>query len=147
VDRLEAVHDFIQWLFPLPEPSPVNPLAPVLDPATIAEFRKRSDLTTALLRSFETMLAFYGFRLVETPQVRVDPSALFAQASENWLTTGNHNHLRITRILRSTRVLGLETHSEAFFRALSEVYETPGGRHAVGEVSFRYWRSAVFDEG
>jgi hypothetical protein len=29
--RLESVHDFIQWMFPLTEPSPVNPDAPVLD--------------------------------------------------------------------------------------------------------------------
>jgi Opioid growth factor receptor (OGFr) conserved region len=29
--RLEAVHDFIQWMFPLMEPIPVNPDAPVLD--------------------------------------------------------------------------------------------------------------------
>jgi hypothetical protein len=42
--RLESVHDFIQWMFPLREPSGVNPGAPVLDPATIAEFRSNTGL-------------------------------------------------------------------------------------------------------
>ena len=37
-DRLEAVHDFIQWLFPLPERSGANPGAPTLDAATIEAF-------------------------------------------------------------------------------------------------------------
>ena len=41
--RLEQVHDFIQWMFPLPEPSPVNPDAPVLDAGTIAEIRARAE--------------------------------------------------------------------------------------------------------
>jgi len=30
-DRLEAVHDFIQWMFPLAERSGANPEAPILD--------------------------------------------------------------------------------------------------------------------
>src|SRR5262245_840829 len=38
-DDLEAVHDFIQWLFPLPEPSRFNPDAPRLTEADIATFR------------------------------------------------------------------------------------------------------------
>ena len=38
-DELEAVHDYIQWLFPLPEPSMFNADAPVLTPAEIAAAR------------------------------------------------------------------------------------------------------------
>src|SRR5260370_19373303 len=38
-DDLEAVHDFIQWLFPLPEPSRYNPDAPLLTDENIAPFR------------------------------------------------------------------------------------------------------------
>jgi Opioid growth factor receptor (OGFr) conserved region len=43
-DRLEGVHDYIQWLFPLPEPSGFNVAAPVLNSDSIQEFRVRSDL-------------------------------------------------------------------------------------------------------
>ncbi len=37
-DDLEQVHDFIQWLFPLPEPSRFNADAPLLTPDDIAAF-------------------------------------------------------------------------------------------------------------
>ena len=43
-DQLESVHDYIQWLFPLPERSGFNMNAPVLDERTIQEFRVRPDL-------------------------------------------------------------------------------------------------------
>ena len=38
-DRLEGVHDYIQWLFPLPEASAFNPSAPLLTDATLEAFR------------------------------------------------------------------------------------------------------------
>src|SRR5262249_3787518 len=66
-ERLESVHDFIQWLFPLPDPSPVNPHAPVIDHKTIESFAARADLRDALRTSFERMLRFYGFTLVSKP--------------------------------------------------------------------------------
>ena len=37
-DELERTHDFIQWLFPLVEPSGFNVHAPVLDDRTIQKF-------------------------------------------------------------------------------------------------------------
>ena len=141
--ELESVHDFIQWLFPLPEPSPVNPLAPVLDAATIAEFHNDAQLRAALLNSMRLMLSFYSFELGEgtEPLIRSLPGIETA----HWLTPGNHNLLRITRILRSTRLLGLSWYSETFFDALAKLYATDVGRRAIGSVSFRYWQNAVRD--
>lgn len=141
--RLEAVHDFIQWLFPLPEPSPVNPGAPVIDMATIKAFQKREDLRAALRRSLQVMTAFYGFRMIEGSPVIVEPTPSFESAAANWLKPVNHNLLRITRILRSTRLLGLPEESDAFFRALSVVYQTDRGKKAIGVTSFRFWQQAV----
>ena len=37
-DRLENVHNYIQWLFPLPEPSRFNATAPLLDEKVIQAF-------------------------------------------------------------------------------------------------------------
>ena len=104
-ERLEQVHDFIQWLFPLPEPSPVNPLAPVLDRETIAAFAARPELRANLRASLERMLRFYGLDLRDGPTVT--RTANFAARARNWLTPNNHNHLRITRILRCCWLLGL----------------------------------------
>lgn len=142
-DRLEARHDFIQWLFPLPEPSPVNPSAPVLDTETIQAFRERADLREALKRSFIRMILFYGFEMEEGENPVVRPSPRFQQAAANWLAPGNHNHLRITRILRATTLLGLEPYAEAFLAALRNVYETQQGRRSISVTSLQYWALAL----
>ena len=62
-ERLESVHEYIQWLFPLPEPSRFNDGAPLLTRADIAAFAARAELRDNLRRSLGRMLAFYGFAL------------------------------------------------------------------------------------
>ncbi len=144
-DLLESNHDFIQWMFPLLEPSSVHPEAPVLDQETIREFRAQPALQQHLRESFLRMLAFYGFELNEDrePQVRRRPD--FAGQSTNWLWPGNHNHLRITRILKSLRLLGLEPEAQAFFKCLSELYaeETGRGIPRITATTFQFWSAAA----
>src|SRR5207249_2799149 len=96
-DRLEDIHDFIQWMFPLPERSGVNPRAPVLDPATIAEFRTSPEMQQNLRKSFLRMIGFYGLTLNATGEI--ERAVNFKSQASNWLSPGNHNHLRITRII------------------------------------------------
>ena len=56
--QLEAVHNYIQWLFPLPDFSAPNPTAPVLDRATILAFRSDPLIKNQMLRSFRKMQLF-----------------------------------------------------------------------------------------
>ena len=143
--RLESVHDFIQWMFPLREPSGVNPDAPVLDAGTISEFRSRADLQETLRQSWLRMLKFYGFEAAQggSAEWAVKPAANFADRAENWLTPYNHNHLRITRIIKCLRTLGLDAEARAFFTALSAVYRSPQFKGAISPVTFDYWRAAA----
>jgi hypothetical protein len=53
----------------------------------------------------------------------------------------DHNHLRISRILRCLRVLGLERLCEAFYKALVDVYNDP--KMNIGERSMMFWRRAA----
>lgn len=106
-EKLEVTRDYIQWLFPLPERRGYNPNAPILDVATIRPFRSSPELQTSLRVSFLRMLLFYGFELVGADTPRVVPSPFFDLPAENWLTSANHNHLRITRILKSLGFSGL----------------------------------------
>jgi hypothetical protein len=53
----------------------------------------------------------------------------------------DHNHLRITRILRCLRVLGLQAECDAFFAALCGVYADPEIR--IAKTSLEYWTRAV----
>jgi hypothetical protein len=133
--RLEDVHDFIQWLFPLPEPSPVNPRAPVLDDATIAAFSEQANLRVSL----ERMLRFYGLELRAGPVVSRAPN--FQQRALNWLAPNNHNHLRISRILRCCRLLGLAAEARAFLDALQEI--NPDHPGAITARSSQFWKQAV----
>ncbi len=133
--RLEDVHTYIQWLFPLPERSGANPSAPVLDIATVAEFRRADDLRENLRRAWLRMLRFYGLRQVDGGVAR---AAEFSSRAHEWLHPGNHNHLRLTRILRSLRVLGLEHESETMLAALLAIaQDTPG---AVTPRTVEFWK-------
>jgi hypothetical protein len=135
--QLEAVHDFIQWLFPLPERSGANPSAPILDRETIAAFHASEELQDRLRQSFLRMLRFYG---LEFHSEKIQLAQNFAARSSNWLTPGNHNHLRLTRILRSLRLLGLESEAQALFRALSQLYESHPGR--ITFRTYEFWKNA-----
>lgn len=146
-DALEYVHNFIQWLFPLTDPSPVNPRAPVLDRETISAFRSRPDLQQNLRTSFERMLRFYGFQPVPGSPARLERSPNFDDRASNWLSAGNHNHLRITRIIKCLRLLGFELEAKAFFDTLAEIYavEKKKPRPAISSTTFRFWVSAARD--
>ena len=66
------------------------------------------------------------------------PGPNFPTHSQNWNVRGDHNHLRISRIIRSLRVLGLEEEAQAFYAALEET--TP--LHVSGR-SREFWRRAA----
>ncbi|KAI1346317.1 opioid growth factor receptor conserved region-domain-containing protein [Xylaria sp. FL0043] len=143
-DKLESQHNYIQTVFPLPEGSGFGHLAPIIDEETMLLFRQSSELRRNLLRALKRMLAFYGFhaedkegdefRLIITP--KRDCEAGFSR----WVVRLDHNHLRITRILRSLRVLGLEGAARDFYDALIEVCKV---RDGVGSSSIGYWTRAL----
>lgn len=65
----------------------------------------------------------------------------FPRNSRNWAVRSDHNHLRITRILRCLRVLGLQKECDAFFAALKDVFEEPSIN--ISNTSMMYWTRAV----
>jgi hypothetical protein len=142
-DELEGYHTYIQWLFPLIEPSSVNFAAPVLDAEVISEFKQSPALQARLLISFKVMLKFYGFEIDESgPEIKIIKSAEYALKKKNWISHRNHNYLRITRILTCLRLLGLEAYSIAFFECLQMVYAEEA--YEIGEVTFDYWKRSQF---
>jgi hypothetical protein len=141
LDELEYNHDYIQWLFPLPERSSANPSAPLLTAADLAAFAASLALRDNLLRSLAVLLRFYGLELRDTPAgFEVRRAQTFAQRSKVWLTPYNHNFLRLTRILRSLSLLDCASHAAALFQCLEDIYRES---HAIiGAETFRYWKSA-----
>ena len=142
-ERLEAVHDYIQWLFPTREPSGVNPLAPLVTDGTAAVFAADAALRDRLRLALDRMLVFYGLRR-KGPRIEIDPSG-FPLRSRVWLRPGNHNHLRLTRILHSLAALGLRGDALALQRCLIEdVCGGPDGSN-VSRRTREFWASAVAD--
>ncbi len=143
--RLEAVHDYIQWMFPTVQPSGVNPDAPLVTSRTIEAFTAQPALRDRLRRSLDRMLSFYGLRRAAPPggdRIEIDPQR-FPERAANWLHPGNHNHLRLTRIMDSLSTLGLAADARALRRCLLEdVCEGPG-RQRVTPSTMEFWRRAL----
>ena len=118
---LEQTHDFIQWLFPLPEPSGAVPDAPVLTAADIETLRDSTLAQCALAAATDRMEAF----------LRANPL---------WLRPHDHNHLRITRIIRSLRLLRGDAEADGFRAAVLSMVEA--ARAPVSARSLGYWATA-----
>lgn len=137
-EDLEDVHDYIQWLFPLAEQSAFNPGAPLLDDETIGRFRRDEVLRKNLELSLRVMLDFFGLAIAGHEILRVPT---FGERSRNWLTPGNHNFLRLTRMLKSLSVLGLEDRARQLLQALEEIDgKRPG---IIGERTLGFWKRAL----
>ena len=139
--RLESSHDYIQTVFPLPEESMFS-FAPIITPEIRSAFLAQPELRASLRGALERMLSFYGLQFSddETGKEVVIRGPNFGINSRNWVTRFDHNHLRMTRILRSLRVLGLGDEAAALHGFLSsdeEVTET------VSPRSQMYWRRAA----
>jgi hypothetical protein len=120
-DSLEKLHDYIQWLFPLPEPSSAVPSAPVMTDEDIEALRASRLTRNRMLQAMERMLRFYS-------------------ANNHWLRPHDHNHLRITRIIRSLRLLvDDETANQFFSRIIKWVQDT---KAPISSTSLAYWRAA-----
>jgi hypothetical protein len=83
---LEREHNYIQWLFPLLDESAQVHDAPVLSQEDVTLLRASSEAQSNQQAAVERMLQFYT-------------------DNTHWLTETDHNHLRITRILKSIRLL------------------------------------------
>lgn len=134
--KLESNHSYIQWLFPLPERSKYNLLAPRLTASAREELLADERFAPNMRRAFARMCAFYGFAVTEDGLLAL--AAGFPERARVWLTPRNHNFLRLTRIMRSTRLLGLDGESASLFAALQELYEG-GYAGTIGERTMGYW--------
>ncbi len=140
--KLEYTHNYIQWLFPLKERSQFYSNAPILNDEIIQAFRTNESLRINLKKSFEVMLKFYGLQCNEhNADIEISKSEEYQERKLNWVELGNHNYLRITRILTSLHLLGLENQAQAFFKCLEQVYAEDSRN--IGSTTYTYWRKAV----
>ncbi|MCI4390048.1 hypothetical protein PGIGA_G00118080 [Pangasianodon gigas] len=109
--RLEYVHSYIQWLFPIQEKG-VNFDSRELSLKEINLFRMDEEVKKKLLTSYKLMLDFYGIELVSEETGEVQRAVNWKERFAN-LNRNTHNNLRITRILKCLGLLGFSRkHSE-----------------------------------
>lgn len=89
-------HDFIQWLFPNREASPINPLAPLLCDLHVSAYAELPELRASVEQSFGKFLSFLGLAASEPGFSRAPD---FEQGAQYWLSPLDHNHRRISRVL------------------------------------------------
>ena len=121
-DALESTHDYIQWLFPLPEASAFNPFAPLLSPDDVAALRASAAAQQNLLRAARRMESFYRVHVA-------------------WLRAQDHNHLRITRIIRALRLLVGRKEAEHFYDTIMKRVAAAG--NPVSAEAHRHWRETL----
>ena len=138
----DANHDHIQWVFPTREPSDYNPDAPILTVEDINAIRNSYIRQERLRLSFRRYLNFLG--LEEHNQlVQVGPNF----EARKWVWRNfNHNWLRITRMITSLRLCGLEPEAKAFYECICKMRQdgtVKEGTFQISENSFKYWEAAM----
>jgi hypothetical protein len=128
----ELMHndDVIQWLFPLDQESSFNPDAPLLTGRDIVLFRLSPQLRENTLTSFHRFLAVLGLSFEDDSVKETKDVGLWAAPNHNWL--------RITRILRSSSLLGNEAEAKALLQ-FCEAKATP----AAVEFSLAHWKQTI----
>ena len=119
--QIETTHDFIQWVFPLDEPSTASPDAPVLEPGEIALIHKSS-------------LAAHNLN------VSANWFCAYLTRNDHWRVAHDHNHLRITRMIRSQRLLQGEMAANATRDRILKL--AAPSKEEISETSFGYWKNA-----
>lgn len=123
--KLESVHSYIQWLFPTFTQSKANTNIPSFNQNTADLFKRDPRLQQKVISSLRLMLRFYGLMLDEKT-LTISRAPNFASRIQVWLTSGNHNFLRITRIIESLKIMGLEQYARAFHAIMVNVARNEG---------------------
>ncbi len=143
-DQLEDAHDYIQWVFPLDTESASDPDAPVLTEETQRAFAWDDVLKDRVQKSLAVMLRFYGLERLVLPDDKlvVIRAITFPDRRGVWIWPNNHNHMRLTRILRSLRLLGLKKDAHALAKCLDDICRVEG-RDIISDETAEQWRQAA----
>jgi hypothetical protein len=105
-DGLEKCHDYIQWLFPLPEPSSFMKNAPLLDKETAKLIA--NEYSMRVMEAVRRIMKFWRVTLnLHSPTHKPH-----MKLGQYWMKPKDHNHYRITRVIRFLFLLSKSSRGE-----------------------------------
>ena len=119
-DTIDFTHDFIHWMFPLREASGSNFTAPTLLASEIETIRSSLQCLRNLEESTKWMLSFFN-------------------RTEVFFYYTNHNHLRVTRIIKSLRLLHSDLLADKFKQEVLDMVQSRAAR--INPVTVAFWLS------
>eukprot|EP00930_Biecheleria_cincta_P055221 TRINITY_DN41568_c0_g1_i1.p1 TRINITY_DN41568_c0_g1~~TRINITY_DN41568_c0_g1_i1.p1 ORF type:complete len:200 (-),score=40.36 TRINITY_DN41568_c0_g1_i1:126-725(-) len=126
-DKMEMVHDYVQWWFPTDEMSMFNMDAPMLTPDLQKAFKDDPELRRELRLNLERFCQFLGLEVQEEgDDLKIVIGGHFRERQGDcWSSMfgGNHNWLRISRVLQCLGLCSLPKEQQALLACLEEIYE------------------------
>jgi hypothetical protein len=135
---LENNHKYIQWIFPIDTSTKFNQHAPVVSQLDIDAFKNDSRLKKAQQKSLAVMLTFFG---VERENLNFKAAPTLNIKDHIWLKYGGHNHLRISRMIRSLALCDQLELALAFQQAMISIAKEHGDH--VNATTINYWKKAA----
>ena len=120
-DWLEDTHDYIQWVFPTREMSCFNPNSPLVTQETIENF------DTQCYINLIGAANFFAFRFWD-----------ITASNPFWVTTHNHNFLRISRFLDCLNTFNLTDFSVKYLDILESLHKR--NKDVITENIFEIWK-------
>ena len=112
-----------------------NTSAPVVNLSNLNVYRKEI-IQSNMKKSFSRMMQFYG---LEINNECIEKSKDFISKSRNWLSFNNHNYKRMSRILKSLRIFGLNKEADMFFSFLKQLQKE---QPLLIGISYFYWKES-----
>ena len=120
-DEIEKKHDFIQMIFPLNQPSNSVFHGIYLDDNNVIEnLQKNPIVNSNMLKSASWFLSFL-------------------ERTNHWKQPNNQNHLRITRVIQSLRLLVSDKEADAFYNSVMALLSED---NQINALSLQYWKKA-----
>jgi hypothetical protein len=120
-EQMETTHDYIQWVFPTAQPSQSNYNAPVLSPFDIEDLQQSK-------------------RAIANLKISAEWFSGFLSRHNYWISRYNHNHLRITRVITSLRLLAGDDDANQFLASILELIKGKEGQ--IGQKPIQFWMQA-----
>lgn len=121
--RMELTHNYIQRLFPLMEDSRFSK-CDLITEDNIAAFRKSNDAQEGLRKAYQKMLWFW----------KLDEKQYQNSIYRHWNSYNNHNYWRMSRVLKSLQLLGMDAEYVDFSMRIRWIIDHPLQYRVTGDT-------------